>query len=152
MNTALRIILISPSYVLTMNQPKSYRLLKRVIALGGIFEAFMGLIILFFGDLVISLGTNMQTVPNYPLYWRTMGLLACALGSLQIIASFDPPRYVVIPIAASCVRLLLPILTLLQVADTPSMTSILVISTAFDFVLAIITILLLHKASLLKTG
>jgi hypothetical protein len=60
----------------------------------------MGVVILFAGDIVISISGG-SPIPIFPLYWRTMGLLAIALGSLQIHASRDIARYVAIPIAAS---------------------------------------------------
>ncbi len=84
-------------------------------------------------------------IPVFPLYWRTMGLLAIALGGLQIHAFRDLQRYVAIPIAASCVRLVLPILTYMQMLDSPSMGIALVVSTVFDFLLAVVTLLLLYS-------
>lgn len=131
-------------------QDRPYRVLRIVIAFGGLFELVMGLVILFWGDLIISVSTGGLT-PTYPLYWRTMGLLATAMGSLQVVASQDPKRYVAIPVAASCVRFLLPILTYAQILDTPSMTTMLVISTAFDFLLAVLTMLLLYRMGFLRT-
>lgn len=133
-----------------VEQKNSNRLLKGVIAFGGVFEAFMGLIILLWGDLIVAIATEMHTVPVYPLYWRTMGLLAITLGALQIIASFNPKRYIAIPIAAICVRLFLPVLTALEVINTPSMGLILIISTSFDFILAIVTAVLLYNADILR--
>ncbi|UCH05425.1 MAG: hypothetical protein JSW05_04465 [Candidatus Thorarchaeota archaeon] len=130
-------------------QDRSYRVLRIVIAFGGLFELVMGLVILFWGDLIISIATGGLT-PTYPLYWRTMGLLAVALGSLQVVASQDPRRYVAIPITASSVRFLLPILTYLQVLDTPSMAGMLIVSTVFDFLLAVATAVLLFQAGLLN--
>ena len=124
--------------------------LKALIFLGGVFEAGMGVVIILWGDLVISIATGMQTVPNYPLYWRTMGLLALALGFLQIVASRNPSKYAIIPAVACGVRFVLPILTVLQVIDTPAMAGILVLSTVFDFILAVMTIVLLHKGGYLS--
>jgi hypothetical protein len=132
-------------------QDRPYRALRVAIAFGGLFELVMGLVILFWGDLIISLSTGGLT-PTYPLYWRTMGLLATALGTLQVVASQDPRRYVAIPIAASCVRLLLPILTYAQVLDTPSMAGMLIASTVFDFMLAAVTMALLVQTGLLSRG
>ncbi|MHA2380612.1 MAG: hypothetical protein ACXADO_10565 [Candidatus Thorarchaeota archaeon] len=131
-------------------QDRPYRILRIVIAFGGLFELVMGLAILFWGDLIIALSTGGLT-PTYPLYWRTMGLLAAAMGSLQIVASQDPRRYVAIPIAASCVRFLLPILTYAQILETPSMAGMLVISTVFDFLLAVLTLSLLYRMGFLRT-
>ncbi|MHA2333023.1 MAG: hypothetical protein ACXAEU_13470 [Candidatus Hodarchaeales archaeon] len=125
------------------NNSKSYLLLKGFIALGGVFEGVMGAIILLWGDLIIYSATQMQVVPNYPLYWRVLGLLAMALGTLQIFASFQPERYVIIPLVACFVRFILPILTFLQIFDTPSMFWMLIISTIFDLFLAMITLVLL---------
>ncbi|MFW9943912.1 MAG: hypothetical protein ACFFB7_02855 [Candidatus Sifarchaeia archaeon] len=130
-------------------QDRPYRVLRILVAFGGLFELVMGLVILFWGDLVISIATGGLT-PTYPLYWRTMGLLALALGSLQVVASQDPGRYVVIPVAASLVRFLLPILSYLQVLDTPSMAGMLIVSTVFDFFLAVATVVLLFQAGLLN--
>ncbi|MFW9961980.1 MAG: hypothetical protein ACFFCX_00250 [Candidatus Sifarchaeia archaeon] len=110
----------------------------------------MGLIVLFWGDMIVAIATGMLTVPIYPLYWRTMGILAMTLGALQIVASTNPQRYIIIPVAGIFVRLFLPILTTIQVIDTPSMALVLIISTAFDFVLAIVTAILLYKADLLR--
>jgi hypothetical protein len=110
----------------------------------------MGIVILFAGDIVISISGG-SPIPVFPLYWRTMGLLAIALGSLQIHASRDIERYVTIPIAASCVRLVLPILTYLQMLDSPTMSGALVISTAFDFFLAVVTLVLLYRVGLLSS-
>jgi hypothetical protein len=131
-------------------QDRPYRILRIVIAFGGLFELVMGLVILFWGDLIIALSTG-GLIPTYPLYWRTMGLLAVAMGSLQVVASQDPRRYVAIPIAASCVRFLLPILTYAQILETPSMTGMLVISTVFDFLLAVLTLFLLYRLGFLRT-
>ena len=131
-------------------QDKPYRVLRIVIAFGVLFELVMGLVILFWGDLIIALSTG-GLIPTYPLYWRTMGLLAVALGSLQVVASQNPRRYVAIPIAASCVRFLLPILTYAQILETPSMAGMLVISTVFDFLLAALTMLLLYTLGFLRT-
>ncbi|MFX0044557.1 MAG: hypothetical protein ACFE8Z_01795 [Candidatus Hermodarchaeota archaeon] len=130
-------------------EDRPYRVLRIVIAFGGLFELVMGLVILLWGDLIISIATGGLT-PTYPLYWRTMGLLAVALGSLQVVASQDARRYVVIPIAASLVRFLLPILTYLQVLETPSMAAMLIVSTVFDFFLAVTTVVLLFQAGLLN--
>ncbi len=132
-------------------QDRPYRVLCIVIAFGGLFELVMGLAILFWGDLIIALSTG-GLIPTYPLYWRTMGLLAAAMGSLQIVASQDPRRYVTIPVAASCVRLLLPILTYIQVLDTPSMATMLIVSTVFDFFLAVLTVALLLQSGVLSKG
>jgi hypothetical protein len=109
----------------------------------------MGVVILFAGDMVISISGGFP-IPVFPLYWRTMGLLAITLGSLQIHASRNIARYVAIPIAASCVRLVLPILTYLQMLDSPSMGGALIISTMFDFFLAVVTLVLLHRVGLLS--
>lgn len=127
------------------------RLLKGIIAFGGIFEAVMGLVVLLWGDLIVAFSTGMQTVPIYPLYWRTMGLLAIALGTLQIVASLDPQRYIAVPITAICVRLFLPVLTALEVINTPSMGLLLIASTTFDFILAVATLILLYIADMLKS-
>lgn len=133
-----------------MTQKRSHRLVRGIIAFGGLFEAVMGLIVLFWGDMIVAIATGMLTVPIYPLYWRTMGILAMTLGALQIVASTNPQRYIIIPVAGIFVRLFLPILTTIQVIDTPSMALVLIISTAFDFVLAIVTAILLYKADLLR--
>ncbi|MFW9912774.1 MAG: hypothetical protein ACFFEU_09895 [Candidatus Thorarchaeota archaeon] len=129
-------------------QNRALRALYAIILVGGIFELVMGVVILFAGDIVILISGG-SPIPVFPLYWRTMGLLAIALGSLQIHASRDIARYVAIPIAASCVRLLLPILTYLQLLDSPTMGGALVISTAFDFFLAVVTLVLLYRVDLL---
>jgi len=131
------------------SQDRPYRILRIVIAFGGLFELIMGLAILFWGDLIIALSTGGLT-PTYPLYWRTMGLLAATMGSLQVVASQDPKRYVAIPIAASCVRFLLPILTYAQILETPSMAGMLVVSTVFDFLLAVLTMFLLYRMGFLR--
>ncbi|MFX1262571.1 MAG: hypothetical protein ACFFAZ_10815 [Promethearchaeota archaeon] len=131
-------------------QNRALRALYVIIFVGGIFELVMGIVILFAGDIVISISGGSPT-PVFPLYWRTMGLLAIALGSLQIHASRDIKRYVAIPIAASCVRLVLPILTYLQMLDSPTMGGALVISTAFDFFLAVATLVLLYRVGLLSS-
>ncbi|MFX1416602.1 MAG: hypothetical protein ACFFC0_07300 [Promethearchaeota archaeon] len=130
-------------------QDRPYRVLRIVIAFGGLFELVMGLVILFWGDLIITLSTG-GLIPTYPLYWRTMGLLAVAMGSLQVVASQDPRRYVAIPIAASIVRFLLPILTYAQILDTPSMAAMLIVSSVFDFLLAVATIALLLQTRILS--
>ncbi|MFX1535436.1 MAG: hypothetical protein ACFFDI_14520 [Promethearchaeota archaeon] len=127
----------------------SYLLLRGLIAFGGLFEAVMGVIILFWGDSIIIFATQMQIVPNYSLYWRTMGLLAIALGSLQIVASYQPKRYVMVPIVACFVRFVLPVLTIIQIFEAPSMTSLLIFSTVFDFLLAAATFFLLFHNELL---
>ncbi|MFW9888035.1 MAG: hypothetical protein ACFFER_07635 [Candidatus Thorarchaeota archaeon] len=129
-------------------QNRALRALYAIILIGGIFELVMGFVILLAGDIVISISGG-SPIPVFQLYWRTMGLLAIALGSLQIHASRDIARYVAIPIAASCVRLLLPILTYLQLLDSPTMGGALVISTAFDFFLAVVTLVLLYRVGLL---
>jgi hypothetical protein len=130
-------------------QSLPHRALRAIILIGGLFELVMGVVILFAGDLVISFSGG-SPVPVFPLYWRTMGLLAITLGGLQIHASRNIERYVAIPIAASLVRLVLPILTYLQMVESPSMGVALVISTVFDFLLAVITIVLLYMVGLLK--
>jgi len=130
-------------------QNRAPRALYAAILVGGLFELVMGFVILFAGDIIISISGG-TPIPVFPLYWRTMGLLAIALGSLQIHASRDITRYVAIPIAASCVRLVLPILTYMQILDSPSMSNALIISTAFDFFLAVVTILLLYRVDLLS--
>jgi hypothetical protein len=109
----------------------------------------MGVVILFAGDIVISISGG-SPVPVFPLYWRTMGLLAITLGGLQIHASRDIERYVAIPIAASCVRLVLPILTYMQLIDSPTMGGALIVSTGFDFLLAITTLMLLFRIGFLR--
>ncbi|MFX1604421.1 MAG: hypothetical protein ACFFDD_00795 [Promethearchaeota archaeon] len=133
-----------------MENNNPHRLLKGIIAFGGVFEAIMGVVVLLWGDLIIALSTGMQTVPVYPLYWRTMGLLAIALGTLQIVASLDPQRYIAVPVTAICVRFFLPILTALEVINTPSMGPLLIVSTIFDFILAVATFILLYRAGMLK--
>ena len=128
----------------------TYHLLKIFIAIGGVFELVMGIVVLLWGDMIVSIATDGYTIPNYALYWRTMGLLAATLGSLQIVAYRDPQKYIVIPLSASFVRLLLPLLTIPQIFDTPSMTLVLVASTAFDFFLAVSTVFLIHSTGLFK--
>jgi len=108
----------------------------------------MGIVILFAGDIVISISGG-YPVPVFPLYWRTMGLLAITLGALQIHAFRDIQRYVAIPIAASCVRLVLPLLTYMQLVDSPTMGGALVVSTVLDFLLAVITLVMLYRIGLL---
>ncbi|MFQ5832867.1 MAG: hypothetical protein ACE5H4_09210 [Candidatus Thorarchaeota archaeon] len=125
------------------------RTLIGVILIGGIFELVMGFAVLAWGDLIVSLATGMTTIPSYPLYWRTMGVLAMALGSLQIVAAQNPQRYVAVPVAACLVRFFLPVLTGLQVIDTPSMATLLIVSTAFDFILALATLVLLYRDGLI---
>jgi hypothetical protein len=51
-----------------IDQDNLYRLPKGMIAFGGIFEAGMGLIILLWGDVIVSFANEMHTVPNYRLY------------------------------------------------------------------------------------
>ncbi|MHA2212019.1 MAG: hypothetical protein ACW992_02530 [Candidatus Thorarchaeota archaeon] len=129
------------------------QLLKGVIGLGGVFELVMGFIVMVWGDTIVAVATGLQTLPNYPLYWRTMGLLAITLGLLQIVAARDPPRYLVIPLAACCVRFFLPVLTIMQAFETPSMSVILLGSTAFDVVLALMTLtLIIHLRQNLKSS
>ncbi|MFX0053286.1 MAG: hypothetical protein ACFFAX_12830 [Promethearchaeota archaeon] len=130
---------------------RTLRALYAAILVGGIFELVMGAVIFLAGDIVISISGG-YPIPVFPLYWRTMGLLAITLGSLQIHASRDIARYLAIPIAASCVRLVLPILTYLQMLDSPTMGGALVISTAFDFFLAVVTLVLLYRVGLLSSG
>ncbi|MFW9967338.1 MAG: hypothetical protein ACFFEA_09310 [Candidatus Thorarchaeota archaeon] len=130
-------------------QSHSYRVLRTTILIGGLFELVMGIVILFAGDIMIAISGG-YPIPVFPLYWRTMGLLAITLGGLQIHAFRDLQRYVAIPIAASCVRLVLPILTYMQMLDSPSMGIALVVSTAFDFLLAVVTLLLLYSIGLLN--
>ena len=128
---------------------RKFSALKVVVLIGGLFELLMGVVILVAGDIVIEVSGG-SPIPVFPLYWRTMGLLAIALGSLQVHSSHDLKRYTAIPIAASCVRLVLPVLTYMQMLDSPSMGGALVLSTAFDFLLAIITLILLYQVGLLK--
>jgi hypothetical protein len=116
--------------------------------IGGLFELVMGAVILFAGDIVISFSGG-SPIPIFPLYWRTMGLLAITLGGLQIHASRNVERYVAIPIAASFVRLVLPILTYMQMIDSPTMGGALVVSTVFDFLLAVITLVMLYRIGFL---
>lgn len=130
-------------------QSRTFNVLTVVILIGGLFELLMGIVIFFAGDVVIAVSGG-SPIPVFPLYWRTMGLLAIALGSLQTHASRNVERYVAIPIAASCVRLVLPILTYLQMLDSPSMGGALVVSSIFDFLLAVITLLLLYQVGLLR--
>ncbi|MFW9800829.1 MAG: hypothetical protein ACFFD9_10355 [Candidatus Thorarchaeota archaeon] len=125
------------------------RSLIGVILIGGIFELVMGFAVLAWGDLIVSLATGMTTIPSYSLYWRTMGVLAMALGSLQIVAARDPQRYIAVPVAACLVRFFLPVLTGIQVLETPSMATALILSTAFDFILALATLILLHRDGLI---
>jgi len=42
----------------------------------------VGLVILFWGDVIISAATRMLA-PTCPLYWRTMGLLAASLEACR---------------------------------------------------------------------
>jgi hypothetical protein len=113
--------------------------------MGGVFEAAMGIVIILWGDMIIAMATGMQLIPNYPLYWRTMGLLAFALGFLQIVASQNPSRFAIIPIVACFVRFVLPALSVLQVVATPSMGLILFFSTGADFILATVTFVMLYN-------
>ncbi|MFW9847053.1 MAG: hypothetical protein ACFFD6_09910 [Candidatus Thorarchaeota archaeon] len=133
-----------------MESADSYsRLLRILILVGGVFELMMGIVILVAGDWVVS-STGGSPVPVFALYWRTLGLLAIALGGLQIHASRNPERYIAIPIAASLVRVFLPILTGLQLMESPSMSIALILSTAFDFALALVTLVLLYMLGLLR--
>ncbi|UCE11315.1 MAG: hypothetical protein JSW61_05105 [Candidatus Thorarchaeota archaeon] len=120
-------------------------LLKGMIGLGGAFEVVMGAAVMLWGDTIVAMATGLQTIPNYPLYWRTMGLLAVTLGSLQLVAARDPARYIVIPLAACCVRFILPILTIVQAFETPEMAMLLVGSTAFDVMIAMVTLALIIR-------
>jgi len=127
---------------------RSFRVLRTLIGFGGLLGLAVGLVILFWGDVIISAATRMLA-PTCPLYWRTMGLLAASLGGLQVVPSQDQRRYLAIPIAAHLVRLLIPILTYAQVLDIPSMVGMLIVSTVFDLFLAVATVVLLFQTGLL---
>ncbi|MFX0107992.1 MAG: hypothetical protein ACFE7R_06900 [Candidatus Hodarchaeota archaeon] len=132
------------------SEDRDFRILKGLIALGGGFEFIMGIVVMLWGDLVVYLSTGMTIMPTYALYWRSMGLLAVALGSLQLVASNDPQRYIAVPIAAIFVRLLLQILTFIQVVATPSMALMLIAFSLFDLLLAVLTLLYLYRTGLLR--
>jgi hypothetical protein len=101
------------------------------------------------GDFVIQIASNGAVDPEFGLYWRTLGVLAIANCILLGFSVHDTQRYVIIPVVISFVRCSLLGLNLLQIAETPALNHMMLLSGIGDFLLGVFTLMLIRKSGLL---
>jgi hypothetical protein len=123
------------------------KLLKIVIAAGGIYEILMGLVMVFFIRMFFGLlGSDAEiTLLIFP---RSMGVLAITFGALMLAASFDPERLIIIPLVSIVLRILIQFPIIGGCFEIPAIALPLVGFGAFDLIFGALTAYAIYRSGI----
>lgn len=121
------------------------RFLKIILAIGGVYECLMGLVIFFFIRQFFGL-LGAEDEINYIMYPRSLGVLAFAFGLLMLGSARDPERYILIPLVSIILRLLIQVPIILGAIELPAMALPFIGFGAGDLILAVITVIAIKSS------
>jgi hypothetical protein len=122
----------------------SKKILKSFLILGGIVEIVIGLL-LFLLDLFfeqIGLG-------NIPVFTQIAGMFILCYGILLIYSVRDIRKYLIIPLLNILARIIMVVLSLLNVIKYPQFFIILIFAIPYDLLWSLIMIIFLKKESII---
>ena len=122
--------------------------LKLVSLIGGIYEIFFGIILIFFiVPLLNLLGLNITQL-EYPIFAHTGGLLAIIIGLMLSFSAYDVERYLLNIILIIILRLIIQIVIIVNIFLIPTIGLGLLIFGLIDLIFALITIFLIKTSNL----
>ena len=122
--------------------------LKLVSLIGGIYEIFFGIILIFFiVPLLNLLGLNITQL-EYPIFAHTGGLLAIIIGLMLSFSAYDVERYLLNIILIIILRLIIQIVIIVNIFLIPTIGLGLLIFGSIDLIFALITIFLIKTSNL----
>ncbi|KKN52088.1 hypothetical protein LCGC14_0616070 [marine sediment metagenome] len=122
--------------------------LKLVSLIGGIYEIFFGIILIFFiVPLLNLLGLNITQL-EYPIFAHTGGLLAIIIGLMLSFSAYDVEKYLLNIILIIILRLIIQIVIIVNIFLIPTIGLGLLIFGLIDLIFALITIFLIKTSNL----
>ncbi len=123
--------------------------LKLVSLIGGIYEIFFGIILIFFiVPLLNLLGLNITQL-EYPIFAHTGGLLTIIIIGLMLsFSAYDVERYLLNIILIIILRLIIQIVIIVNIFLIPTIGLGLLIFGLIDLIFALITIFLIKTSNL----
>ncbi len=122
--------------------------LKLVSLIGGIYEIFFGIILIFFiVPLLNLLGLNITQL-EYPIFAHTGGLLAIIIGLMLSFSAYDVEKYLLNIILIIILRLIIQIVIIVNIFLIPTIGLGLLIFGIIDLIFALITIFLIKTSNL----
>ncbi|MFX1467767.1 MAG: hypothetical protein ACFFB8_03820 [Promethearchaeota archaeon] len=131
-----------------MDEIKAKGLLKIFCLIGGGYEVFFGILMIFLIlPLFNLLGANITYI-QFPIFSQTGGLLAIILGLILIFSSLNIDKYLLNIVLITVLRFAIQVIILINMIKIPEIATGLLLFGLMDLVLAIITIYLMRKANL----
>ncbi len=131
-----------------MDEIKAKGLLKIFCLIGGGYEVFFGILMIFLIlPLFNLLGANITYI-QFPIFSQTGGLLAIILGLILIFSSLNIDKYLLNIVLITVLRFAIQVIILINMIKIPEIAIGLLLFGLMDLVFAIITIYLMRKANL----
>lgn len=123
--------------------------LKMISLIGGIYEIFFGVLMIFFiVPLLNMLGAGISSL-DIPIFSQTAGLLAIILGIILTLSSFNVEKYVInILLIGVYLRLAIQIPIIINMILMPEMALGLFLFGLMDLIFAVITVYLIKESKL----
>jgi hypothetical protein len=122
----------------------SKKILKSLLILGGIVEIVIGL--LFF---LLDLFFEQIGLENIPVFTQIAGMFILCYGILLIYSVRDIRKYLIIPLLNILARIIMVVLSLLNVIKYPQFFIILIFAIPYDLLWSLIMIIFLKKESII---
>ncbi|MFX1591516.1 MAG: hypothetical protein ACFFB6_06925 [Promethearchaeota archaeon] len=123
---------------------KSKDILKILLNLGGIVEIFIGVLFMF-----LDISFEQMGLENIPIFTQMAGCFILCYGILLIYSTRDVKKYLIIPLVNILARIVMVILSLINIVEYPQFYIILLFAIPYDLLWSLFVIISLKKEELI---
>lgn len=123
---------------------KSKDILKILLNLGGIVEIFIGVLFMFLDIFFEQMGLE-----NIRIFTQMAGCFILCYGILLIYSTRDVKKYLIIPLVNILARIVMVILSLINIVEYPQFYIILLFTIPYDLLWSLFVIISLKKEELI---